>query len=169
MKNNTHQNTKPLFCCSQYDVVDVADTILKLAAKREVLLTPQQLVKLAYLAEGWSLVLREASLYSNRIEAWRYGPNIPDLYHLTRHHGRFKIGLKELGDLDAYRVSVQTVRFLQSLLDKYGHLDGPTLSYLTHQAGSPWSQVIASESEDNEISRKAMRSYFQRLLGSNFY
>lgn len=62
-----------------YDVLTVADTILKIAKSKGKALTPMQLVKLTYIAHGWSLALHEKGLFKNKIEAWQYGPVIPDL------------------------------------------------------------------------------------------
>ncbi|MCK0536567.1 Panacea domain-containing protein [Alcanivorax quisquiliarum] len=71
-----------------YDVLTVADTILKAAKSRDRRLTPMQLMELVYIAHGWNLGMRNIDLFQNRIEAWQYGPVIPDLYHATKQFGR---------------------------------------------------------------------------------
>lgn len=76
-----------------YDVLTVADAILKIAKSKGVSLTPMQLMKLVYIAHGWSLGLRGIDLFRNRIEAWQYGPVMPDLYHATKQFGRNPIPL----------------------------------------------------------------------------
>lgn len=124
-----------------YDVLTVADAILKIAKARGLSLTPMQIVKLTYIAHGWSLGLRGKDLFGNRIEAWQYGPVIPDLYHATKTYGRNPIPLPDVGDAEDIKVSPEDRSFLSEVFDKYGHLDGITLSYLTHKAGTPWSQV----------------------------
>ena len=83
-----------------YDVLTVADTILKIAKSKGKALTPMQLVKLTYIAHGWSLALSERDLFKNRIEAWRYGPVIPDLYQATKNFGRSEIPLERVGTPD---------------------------------------------------------------------
>ena len=65
----------------------VADDILKLAKRRGMVLTPMQLMKLVYIAYGWYLAMHNARLFDDRIEAWKYGPVIPNLYHATKHFG----------------------------------------------------------------------------------
>ena len=43
-------------------------------------LTPLQVIKLAYIAHGFTLALLGRSLVPEPIEAWRYGPVIPSIY-----------------------------------------------------------------------------------------
>ena len=124
-----------------YDVLTVADAILKIAKVRGQQLTPMQLVKLTYIAHGWSLGLRGRDLFRNRIEAWQYGPVIPDLYHATKAFGRAPIPLESVGDVSQVGVAPEDMQLLEGVYSKYGHLDGIALSYLTHTAGTPWTQV----------------------------
>ena len=81
-----------------YDVLTVADAILKIAKAKGQSLTPMQVVKLTYIAHGWSLGLRGKDLFRNQIQAWQYGPVIPDLYHTTKSYGRNPIPLSAIGD-----------------------------------------------------------------------
>ena len=57
----------------------VADQILWL--RREIESTPMHMIKLVYLSHGWMLGLRERSLINEAVEAWRYGPVVPSVYH----------------------------------------------------------------------------------------
>jgi len=124
-----------------YDVLRVADAILKIAKAHNKTLTPMQLVKLTYIAHGWSLGLRDKALFNNKIEAWQYGPVIPDLYQVTKSYGRNPIPLGAIGDASDISLMPDDQRFVEKVFDKYGHLDGIALSYLTHKAGTPWTKV----------------------------
>ena len=48
-----------------------------------------KLLKLVYIFFGWSAVLRPDSeyLFSDPIEAWKYGPVVPSLYYELREDG----------------------------------------------------------------------------------
>lgn len=128
-----------------YDVIMVADTILKIAKREHVSLTPMQLVKICFIAHGWSLGLRSKPLFLNKIEAWEYGPIIPDLYKATKTHGKQVIPLDKIGDVNKIDVESEDFNFMVKVFEKYGRLDGVTLSYDTHKAGSPWSQAYEPE------------------------
>lgn len=149
-----------------YDVLTVADTILKIAKARGKVLTPMQLVKLTYIAHGWSLALRNKDLFRNRIEAWQYGPVIPDLYHATKMYGRNPIPPHAVGDAEHIRVDGDDMAFLTDVFGKYGHLDGITLSYLTHQAGTPWTQVYSRGVRNAEIPDDLICQHYRELAGA---
>lgn len=146
-----------------YDVLTVAAAILKIAKSKGVSLTPMQLMKLVYIAHGWSLGLRGIDLFRNRIEAWQYGPVMPDLYHATKQFGRNPIPLHMVGE-GPPPVNMEDVDFLTDVFDKYGHLSGPQLSYLTHQSGTPWDTVYHPELRGVEIPDDLISNHYKDLL-----
>jgi uncharacterized phage-associated protein len=146
-----------------YDVLTVADAILKIAKARGQRLTPMQLVKLTYIAHGWSLGLRGRDLFRNRIEAWQYGPVIPDLYHATKAFGRAPIPLESVGDVSQVGVTPEDMQLLEGVYSKYGHLDGIALSYLTHKAGTPWTQVYRHGVMHIDIPDELIARHYREL------
>ena len=148
-----------------YDVLNVADAILKIAKSKGKSLTPMQLVKLAYIAHGWSLGLRDKALFQNRIEAWQYGPVIPDLYHATKRFGRNSIPLDLVGDPNKLVINEDDNEFLKEVFEKYGNVDGITLSYLTHQSGTPWELVYHPEMRNIEITDSLIANHYKELAG----
>lgn len=151
-----------------YDVLSVADAILKIAKSRGRQLTPMQLVKLTYIAHGWSLGLRDKDLFQNRIEAWQYGPVIPDLYHATKSYGRTEIPFDAVGDANNIDMDENDVKFLEAIFDKYGHLDGISLSYITHKADTPWSRVYNPHQRHIEIPDNLIQQHYRELAGGRY-
>lgn len=146
-----------------YDVLTVADAILKIAKAQGKSLTPMQLVKLTYIAHGWSLGLRNKDLFQNKIEAWQYGPVIPDLYHATKTYGRTPIPLDAIGEASQINVSDDDKQFLEEVFSKYGHLDGIALSYITHRAGTPWKEVYRPDVTHIEIPDDLIARHYREL------
>ena len=99
------------------DVIDVTDTLLKIAKEHGQKLTPQQLVKLSWFAHGWSLGIRGRGMFHNPIEAWPYGPIIPDLYRATQQWGRNPIASSSIGEVKQTRVAPQDRRFLEHVFE----------------------------------------------------
>lgn len=149
-----------------YDVLTVADAILKIAKSRGKRLTPMQIVKLAYIAYGWYLALADKQLFNNRIEAWQYGPVIPDLYHATKSYGRRPIPFEDIGPEDDIELDAEDHAFLSSVVDKYGHMDGIALSYMTHKAGTPWTQVYSPYVRGAEIPNDLIEAHYKQLMES---
>ena len=148
---------------ASYSAITIADTFLKLAKRQGKCLTPMQLMKLVYIAHGWALVVLSRDLFQNRIEAWKYGPVIPDLYHSTKQFGRNPIPLDVVGD-DDLTVDAQTAEFLTDVYQKYGHLSGIALSGLTHQSGTPWDQRYQPGLLGIEIPDEIIRRHYQEML-----
>lgn len=145
-----------------YDVITVADSILKIAKEAGRQLTPLQLMKLTYIAHGWSLGLKRGDLFAERIEAWKYGPVIPELYQATKKWGRNPIPFDSIeGPLE---VDQDTADFLREVFSKYGHMDGISLSALTHKPGTPWYEVYEEGVLGLEIPDPLIQRHYERLL-----
>ena len=53
-----------------------------------------KLQKLAYFAHGWNLAIRNTPLINESVEAWKFGPVIPSLYHDVKGYGMEPITAK---------------------------------------------------------------------------
>src|SRR5256885_15287234 len=49
--------------------------------------TPMKLQKLIYFAHGWYWAIKNEPLIDESVEAWKYGPVIPSVYHAFKHYG----------------------------------------------------------------------------------
>ena len=141
----------------------VADEILRLAKRRGLSLTPMQLMKLTYMSFGWFMANRGERLFPERIEAWKYGPVMPDLYRATKAWGRNPIPLDHISD-ELGAVDADTSSFLSQVVDKYGHLSGIALSNLTHNAGTPWHQVFSPGVMGIEIPEAVIAEHYREIL-----
>src|SRR5277367_2017193 len=77
-----------------YDSKAVANYFLDRADQSGKKLDPMQLLKLVYFAHGWYLADSGAPLIDEMVEAWRYGPVIPSLYHEFKAFGKNPITRK---------------------------------------------------------------------------
>ena len=142
----------------------IADDILKIAKLRGKSLTPMQLMKLTYIAYGWHLAMRGERLFEDRIEAWKYGPVIPTLYHATKHFGRNEIPLALIADAPINNHELEV--FLTSIVDNYAELSGIALSNLTHRAGTPWRRVFEPGVMGIEIPDALIREHYEQALNA---
>ena len=149
-----------------YNPATVANKFLELAQEEGRQLTPMTLIKLSYIAHGWSLALLKRPLLKGRIEAWRYGPVIPDLYQRLKTFGRGPVTGKipktiferdEALDADAERL-------VEEVYEKYGKLTGIQLSHLTHKTDSPWFSAYKTD-ENNLIPDETIQRHYESLSG----
>jgi len=147
-----------------FSAITVADEFLKIAKRSGQALTPMQLMKLVYIAHGWALAVLGRDLFSNRIEAWKYGPVIPDLYQATKQFGRNEIPLALIDEFAESGIDAPTNAFLEDVFSKYGHLSAIDLSNLTHQSGTPWDQKYEPWARGIEIPDHLIAQHYVEKL-----
>ncbi|MFK7002115.1 type II toxin-antitoxin system antitoxin SocA domain-containing protein [Flavobacterium oreochromis] len=119
-----------------YKPKDIADYFL-LKGADDANMTPMKLIKLVYIAHGWSLGIYNKTLINEKPQAWKFGPVIPSLYDEFKEFGNKKIEKvvqkpnleKELED------------FLDKIWNVYGKYTGVQLSAKTHEPNTPWSKT----------------------------
>ncbi len=119
-----------------YDARQIANWFIARAAKDGRVMSIMWLLKLVYIAHGWRLETQDAPLFRNRIEAWRYGPVIPDIYNVFRKQG-IKVSRPAKGE-GWTDILPRDENLLEQVYEIYGKLSALRLSNLTHVAGGPW-------------------------------
>jgi len=143
--------------------VIVANRFLELAEAKGDKLTPMQLLKLVYIAHGWMLGLHGRPLIKDQVEAWQYGPVIPNLYSHVRHYkgapisGKIK-SLFAKGELDPAEDDV-----VRQVYDAYGHMSGMRLSRITHAAGTPWQLTYEPGTFGMNIPTDLIEDHYRQL------
>lgn len=143
------------------NVQDVAKFFIDLAQRQAKhnggdLATNMRVQKLLYFAQGWHLARYGKPLFSAPLQAWQYGPVVPEVYECYRISGAQGL------TTDGVDTSAFTPDELALLLDVAADYDGfstAALVTMTHQPGAPWSQVARNA----EIPLSAMQAYFSTL------
>lgn len=94
-----------------------------------------QLIKLVYMAHGWTLALRGRPLVNEQIEAWKHGPVLPSVYYAFRPQGTYDLQPNSIYD-DEFDDDMEAL--LEQVYDLYGNLSPVELSRLTHIKDGPW-------------------------------
>ena len=152
----------------------VADYII---GKSQTLLTPMQVNKLAYISHGFTLALDEHPLFSDSVEAWKYGPVIPPIYHVLKRYGggvitSFQFCGTILGTSKAQQrlktftklIPKKHVCVIDDVINKYGHFSGQSLSTTTHEKGTPWYQCYKKGKLGVEIPNSLTKEYYTNQL-----
>lgn len=145
-----------------YQALAIANEFLRAAEDAGRELTNMQLNKLVYIAHGWWLALTDNPLIGEQVEAWRWGPVVPTVYHEFKFFGSSPIPFGRRGvddwadrvavleeDADTYKVRA----VIDKVFRKYGALSGAKLSALTHEDGTPWSAARARPTGHDRFSR----------------
>lgn len=139
----------------------VANRFLELARARGQSLTPMQLLKLVYIAHGWTLGLTGQPLVDQKVEAWQYGPVIRDLYNATRQYGGGAISAPVPAFPGALAPAEENM--VSQVYDLYGQLGGLALSNITHMPDTPWANTYKQGSFGEVISNDVIAAHYRKL------
>jgi uncharacterized phage-associated protein len=117
----------------------IAKSILELGARDNSPIDPMKIQKLVYLSHGWNLAFYATPLIIQPVEAWKYGPVIPDLYQAFR---AFRAGPITQSPNVGGQLIPQTTSLLQSVWDTYKGYSAVQLSMLTHEPGGAWDLTM---------------------------
>lgn len=133
-------------------------------------LTPMKLVKLTYIAHGWYLALSKGQpLISEAVQAWKYGPVVPGVYHAFKKYGVARITALEPSPVGIPVVhDPEVTRFLDRIWEVYKRYTGLELSTLTHQKDTPWdivwNQKNGKENYGEIIPNEIIREHYDRKI-----
>lgn len=155
----------------------VANYFVELAQKdnREIRLLG--LIKHVYIAHGFSLALLDAPMIDprfDRVEAWKYGPVIPSVYHSFKHYKNTPILHKT--EILEWDEKVNEPKFITPVLEdetakkivktvwkRYASYSDSELVTLTHKPGSPWRWTYV-EGENRIIPDNITKIYYVELF-----
>lgn len=163
-----------------YPAMAVANYFLKISFDKNVGITHLKLQKLVFLAHALCLALYDHPLVVERIEAWKRGPVIRNLYQEFKIFGKQAINkygmtsqrssLKKnrwfspsshdsAPDLDEFKIFAPIVpdtdsriaKHLDTIWDQYGKYDTAVLLDWLHEPGTPWQKTWSENTVEGQI------------------
>lgn len=159
-----------------FSSIQTANWFIDKAKQQNSELTPMKVQKLIYIAHGWHLALSGKPLISEDVQAWQYGPVVPEVFHRLKRYGKNQITdniIEVTSDnhIEVPRIPQDDV-FANALLEKvwevYSQYGGIQLSQLTHAPSAPWSEKW-NEMQTQGLSQSAIplssiQKYYSGLL-----
>jgi uncharacterized phage-associated protein len=166
-----------------YDAKAVANTFLDLAERDGDTLTPMKIQKLVYFAHGWNLAIRNEPLIDEPVQAWRWGPVIPSLYHEFKIYGNSPITeratVSEWDDKNSVVHVVaprlpandhEAAAIVDRIWEVYKSFSPIQLSNMTHESDTPWRQIVNENPKGVPrglvIPNDVIRAYFLKMAAS---
>ena len=120
-------------------------------------ITNLKLQKVLYFVQAYYLAKLGRPLFSDKIEAWEYGPVVPAVYRKYRGHVSNPI----ISEEDKSSLSDEDKKVVQKIWDTFGGYSASRLVDITH-AHSPWKE--ASQTSTKVITNKSLKEYYTPLL-----
>lgn len=148
-----------------YNATSIANFFIRKGIEERKLVDQMKVQKLVYFAHGWYLAITNKPLISEAVEAWRFGPVIPSLYHSLKHSGNQAINhiIDEQADSKLDNDS-ELNAYLTGVWNLYAPFSGIQLSNMTHEEETPWAKISKEFNNqipvDKDIDNEAIKQYF---------
>jgi len=154
------------FVETTHDARSIAKVLIQMGIKSSSPKDPLQIIKLTYLCHGWMLGLHSKSLSAQPVEAWQYGPVIPDVYHGLKHFGNSLIYSANVPFYDS-EFDETEYDLISQVSDVYGDFTGIQLSQITHAVGTPWHTIWHQYGRNTIIPNNLIQEHFSQLAESD--
>lgn len=157
-----------------YNVLDISRYVINYSNKQGYGISNLKLQKLLYFIQADFLISNEGKpCFDEEIEAWNFGPVVPESYHTFKHFGSSNIPeIKSYIKLDNDDIwSLQRVLFddsiiapkdkkeIESVVDMFSRYSATALVSLTHNQ-APWKNAYIP-GQNVIISKESIKEYFE--------
>lgn len=129
-------------------------------------LTIMSLLKYVYLAHGWTLGYTDKPLICHTVEAWKYGPVVPEVYRAFSKQGMYITQMERFSinpfHSDKPALSDMQQKIINAVYKEYSSKSAVHLSELTHRVGTPWHQF--RHIHYGKIPNDAIHKYYKNLV-----
>lgn len=149
----------------------VANEFISLSKEQNIPLTNMKLVKLMYIAQGLSLSILDRPIFKDdSIEAWKYGPVVPSIYHEFKHFKSDPITSKSMALENEWEspyepslTDMEDKKIVKLTWNLYKDTSSKELVTSTHRPGTPWS-LTYRYGENRVIEERLIKKYYDEFV-----
>lgn len=139
-----------------YNVLDVAKYVIQFCREKGYMISNLKLQKILYFIQAEFLVTKDSPCFSEEIEAWDFGPVVPEVYHRYKMFGNSNIledntGIRKLFFKEDRKI-------LDDMIEACSSFTASQLVQMTHNQ-SPWINAY-KKYYNNIISKKSIKEFF---------
>ncbi len=157
-----------------YHVLDICRYVINYSNEQDYGISNLKLQKILYFIQAYFLTNTEKKdpCFSERIEAWDFGPVVPEAYQEYKQYGSSNIPMissylcfdqSDIWNTQRIRYDEKRIRepdkqLIQNVIHKFADYSATDLVTLTHNQ-APWKDAYVPHM-NNEITVEAIRNYF---------
>lgn len=127
-----------------YDVQDVAEYVITYSEDKDYGTSNLKLQKILYLIQAYFLMQTKKPCFSEEIEAWDFGPVIPEVYRRYKQFGSTDIQIRCLSIEETQKgFGKEDRKRINAVIDKFADFSAADLTILT-QNQMPWIEAFGS-------------------------
>ncbi len=142
-----------------YSALLVASYIIMRCNKTQMTISNLKLQKILYFIQAEFLVTVGYPCFSERIEAWDFGPVVPDVYHKYKVYGSASIPYVDRTIL--YSFTDKDKNLIDDVIDECAKYSASKLVEITHNQ-DPWKNAYHSRYRTT-ISNDSIKSFFEEV------
>lgn len=155
-----------------YNVLDVCRYVINYSNDKDYGISNLKLQKVLYFVQAYFLISTPEQCFKERIEAWDFGPVVPEAYREYKQFGSSNIPsvsyYVEMNYEDFWNSKVKKFRDeiisdsdkkrVEAVVDRFSDYSATELVEITHHQ-APWMDVYVPY-RNNEITPQAIKEYF---------
>lgn len=157
-----------------YNVLEVCRHVINYSNEHDYGISNLKLQKVLYFVQAYFLTERKDHMpcFNEKIEAWDFGPVVPEAYHEYKQYGSgdipnvefyFQFDVEDVWSVRRVQYKDDVIKkedkiLIDRVVDKFSDYSATDLVSLTHRQ-SPWIDVYVPH-QNNEITIEAIRKYF---------
>lgn len=155
-----------------YNVLDVCRHVINFSNDKDYGISNLKLQKVLYFIQAYFLISANKKCFNERIEAWDFGPVVPEAYREYKQFGSgdiptvsFVVDFDEENIWDSkvqqYKddvIKIEDKSLIDAVVDKFSDYSATDLVSITHRQ-APWKEAY-QQGRNNEITTNAIKEYF---------
>lgn len=141
-----------------YDALDIAAYVVKRCHETNTTVSNLKLQKILYFIQAQFLVCRNERCFYQRIEAWSFGPVVPEAYQEYKIYGGAAIPFSDTNP--EKKISESDLELMNRIIDKCSKYAASDLVEITHRQ-KPWKDAYTPRA-NNEILPESIKKYFKK-------
>lgn len=153
----------------QYPASTIAYALIKKGIESSLFVTQLKLQKMVYFANGVHLAKHGDPLILESVQAWKYGPVIPELYQVLKVYGNSPITntlfLDFIGiDKEYAKLGNEAKETIEYTWKATKSVSAENLVNWTHRQDSPWKTAWSDGDRNTIIDSDSIKTYFTSLI-----
>ncbi len=140
-----------------YSAINVAEYIIMYCNRINKTISNLKLQKILYFVQAEFLVFKDEPCFKERIEAWDFGPVIPEVYHKYKVFGSASIPHVEKEYVSPFKSNDQEL--IDGIVKDCAKYSASTLVEITHRQ-TPWQEAYKSY-YSTIISNESIKRFFK--------
>lgn len=155
-----------------YNVLDVCRFVINYSNDRDYGISNLKLQKVLYFIQAYFLITTPEQCFRERIEAWDFGPVVPEAYREYKQFGSSNIpsvsyyvemNFEDFWNSKVKKYSNEVIsdgdkKRIEAVVDRFSDYSATDLVQITHNQ-TPWMDAYVPH-RNNEITPQAIKEYF---------